>query len=87
MTNMATYSVADAKNNLSELIDRALKGEGVVITRHGAPVVELRPVGGQVRTVAPADLDWLAAHRLQPKRAPSQEAGELVSTMRDEDGH
>ena len=28
---MASYSVADAKNNLSQLIDRALKGEGVVI--------------------------------------------------------
>jgi prevent-host-death family protein len=83
---MTAYSVADAKNNLSELIDRALKGEGVVITRHGAPVVELRPVAGPVRTVTQADLDWLAAHRLQPKRPPSQEGGELVSTMRDEDG-
>jgi len=84
---MTNYSVADAKNKLSELIDRALKGEGVVITRHGAPVVELRPVAVQERTVTQADLDWLAAHRLQPNRPPKQEAGELVSTMRDEDEH
>lgn len=84
---MTTYSVADAKNNLSDLIDRALKGEGVVITRHGAPVVELRPVAGQVRTVTRADVDWLAANRLQPKRPPTQESGELVSDMRDEDAH
>lgn len=84
---MSTYSVADAKNNLSELIDRALKGEGVVITRHGAPVVELRPVAGQVRTVTQADLDWLAAHRFQPKQPPAQEGGDLVSSMRDEDTH
>ena len=41
---MPDYSVVEAKNQLSELIDRALKGEGVVITRHGHPVVELKPV-------------------------------------------
>ena len=36
---MTTYSVAEAKNRLSELIDRALAGEGVTITRRGRPVV------------------------------------------------
>ena len=41
---MGKHSVADAKNSLSELIDRALDGEGVVITRHGRPVVELKPI-------------------------------------------
>jgi len=40
---MTTYSVAEAKNTLPKLIDRALKGEEVVITRRGKPVVELRP--------------------------------------------
>ena len=41
---MSTHTVAEAAGHLSELIDRALKGEGVVITRHGEPVVELKPV-------------------------------------------
>ena len=36
---MSTHSVAEAKNHLPELIDRALKGESVVITRHGAEVL------------------------------------------------
>ena len=40
---MTTYSVADAKNQLPKLIDKALQGEEVVITRRGKPVVELRP--------------------------------------------
>ena len=31
----STHSVADAKNRLPELIDRALEGEDIVITRHG----------------------------------------------------
>jgi prevent-host-death family protein len=40
---VTAYSVADAKNQLPKLIDRALAGEEVVITRRGKPVVELRP--------------------------------------------
>jgi prevent-host-death family protein len=39
---MASYSVAEAKNQLSRLIDRANDGEQVVITRHGKPVAEIR---------------------------------------------
>jgi antitoxin (DNA-binding transcriptional repressor) of toxin-antitoxin stability system len=66
---MATYSVAEAKNNLSELIDRTLKGEGVLITRHGKPVVEFKPVPAQVGPVSDADLNWLASNRLEPNRS------------------
>jgi prevent-host-death family protein len=40
---VTTYSVADAKNRLPSLIDKALAGEEVIITRRGKPVVELRP--------------------------------------------
>ena len=40
---MTAYRVAEAKNTLPRLIDRALQGEEVVITRHGKPVVELKP--------------------------------------------
>jgi prevent-host-death family protein len=80
---MSTYSVADAKNQLSELIDRALRGEGVVITRHGRPMVELKPVDEPAQPMSAADLDWLAARRVG--RAPaSEDAGSLVERMRDE---
>ncbi len=41
---MARYSVATTKNNLSSLIDKALAGEEVVITRHGKPIVALSVV-------------------------------------------
>ena len=40
---MSTYSVAEAKNHLPRLIDKALGGEEVVITRRGKAVVELKP--------------------------------------------
>lgn len=38
-------SVYEAKTRLSRLIDRAAKGEEVVITRHGRPVARIVPVG------------------------------------------
>ena len=41
---MARYSVATTKDNLSSLIDKALAGEEVIITRHGKPTVEMRVV-------------------------------------------
>ncbi len=36
--------VLEAKNRLSELIERAERGERIVITRHGQPTVEFTPV-------------------------------------------
>ncbi len=81
---MSNHSVAEAKDQLSDLIDRALSGEGVIITRQGRPVVELRPLGQQARPVSIADLDWLAARRVATNR-PSGNAGELVTRMRDID--
>lgn len=39
---MATYGVAEAKNNFTHLLDRAEEGETVIITRHGKPVAELK---------------------------------------------
>ena len=55
---MTAYSVADAKNSLPKLIDRALQGEEVVITRHGKPVVELRPAFSRP-TAAIGTHEWL----------------------------
>jgi prevent-host-death family protein len=80
---MSSHSVAQARNQLSQLIDRALKGEDVVITRHGQPVVELKPISVPPRGITEADLDWLDAHRVG-KRMPKQDAGTLVRKMRDE---
>jgi len=80
---MSTHSVVDAKNRLSELIDRALQGDRVVITRHGRPVVELKPVPEPARAITAADLDWLAARRVGTRA--KTDSGALVSRMRDED--
>lgn len=41
---MPSYSVATTKDNLSSLIDKALAGEEVIITRHGKATVEIKVV-------------------------------------------
>jgi prevent-host-death family protein len=82
---MASHSVADAKSHLSSLIDQALGGEEVVITRHGRPVVALRPLDTEPAQVTDEYLDWLAKHRVG--RMPSEDAATLARRLRDEDDH
>lgn len=81
---MSTHSVAEAKNQLPKLIDRALKGEAIVITRRGQPVVELKPVRPAPRPITDADIEWLRARRVGRKPAET-DAGTLVRQMRDEE--
>jgi prevent-host-death family protein len=57
---MTAYSVADAKNTLPKLIDKALAGEEVIITRRGKPVAELRPAPRPVMPSKGAH-EWLRA--------------------------
>jgi antitoxin (DNA-binding transcriptional repressor) of toxin-antitoxin stability system len=81
---MSTHSVAQAKDRLPELITRALEGEAVVITLNGRPAVELKAVSLPGHPVTPAELDWLAQRRIA-RLSVANDAGSLVSRMRDED--
>ena len=81
---MSSHSVAHAKTHLSELIDEAIGGEEVVITRHGAPMVVLKPVARQHLPVTDEEIEWLERNRVGGK-PPEEDAGTFVSRMRDED--
>ncbi len=85
MPSMSEHTVTEAEAHLSDLIDRVVAGEAVVITREGRPIVELKPVHQRKgKPITTADLEWLAANRVGTK--PSKEdAGTFVSRMRDED--
>ena len=77
---MSTFSVAEAKAHLSELLDRAMKGEKIVITRRGEPVAQLAPV----RATKPSiDFARLRALRAAMPKATTP-ADKLVRRMRDE---
>jgi len=92
---MSEHSIAEARAHLSALIDRALAGETVVITRRGKPVVEVRPTQpdpdvsdarasktGQTRRSRA--IETLIAHRV-PRAGVVPSAGALLSRMRDDD--
>ncbi len=66
---MSVYSVAEAKTHLARLIDQVLTGQEVVISRHGRPVVELRPTPTRPRSSSSATYLWLRARR--QARAPA----------------
>lgn len=40
---MKTVSIQELKNNLSALLDEVARGERIVVTRHGHPLVNLAP--------------------------------------------
>ncbi len=82
---MSEHSIGEAQANLSDLIDRALAGEGVVITREGRPAVVLKPLRSSGRPVTDADLRWLAERRAASSAKPcAVGAGATVSRLRDE---
>lgn len=77
---MTTVSVAEAKAQLSELLNRVERGEEVVITRRGKPVARISP------TERPRQpIDWDEIDRIRAM-LPMQEksTAEIIREMRDE---
>jgi antitoxin (DNA-binding transcriptional repressor) of toxin-antitoxin stability system len=63
---MPSYGVLEAKNRFSELIERAEKGEEVIITRHGKPVVRFGKPDDSAearRERAREAIEWVRANR------------------------
>ncbi len=81
---MARYSLAQAKDQLSRLVDEAARGESVTITRHGKPVVELTPAKSSPKPITKAYLAAMARRRaLRPSLGADSVT--LVRQMRDEE--
>lgn len=77
---MDSYSLADAKARLSELIDKVEAGETVEITRRGKPAARLVPLERKLKPI-----DWAALRRLTESQPAQKEgAGEFVRRLRDE---
>ena len=55
---MTTVSIAEAKNQLTRIVQQAEKGESVHITRHGKPVAVL---------VSETEYECLLSNKLEPK--------------------
>jgi prevent-host-death family protein len=82
-----SYSIAEAKDNLSRLIAEASEGDEVTITRHGKPVATLKAVQPQRGTMSPEMMDRLAKLRAEfPPRPGSEDSVTTIRRMRDEEG-
>ncbi len=60
---METIGAFDAKTRLSELLERAARGESFVITKHGHPIARLVPERGRDRQRSKAAVERLKAMR------------------------
>lgn len=67
---MTSYSIADARNALPRLIDKAEAGERVVITRHGKRVALILALSGKSREQRVAAQARLAEVRKAQKPLP-----------------
>ena len=77
---MTNVTLANAKARLSELVDRAAAGEGVLITRRGKPVARLVAATPPRK---PIDVEALRA-LAESMRPQEQSAADLVRAMRDD---
>jgi len=78
---METFSLAEAKARLSELVTRAAEGESVQITRRGKPVAQITPID---RPRKPIDIELLRSVT-EGMPLQSESAGDFIRRMRDED--
>ena len=79
---MSEYTIAQARNNFTKLVNKALAGEDVTITRRGKPMVKLGPEGRPKGMSI--DLEWLDRVRVKPSN-PDYDGQTLVEIMRNED--
>jgi prevent-host-death family protein len=78
---MLTVNLAEAKANLSALLDKVERGEEIVITRHGRPVAQLKSPEVPKK---PLPFDELEAFRATMPRLRRPSA-RLLREMRDEE--
>jgi prevent-host-death family protein len=77
---METVSLAAAKARLSELVERAAKGEPTCITRRGKPMAQLNPVKQPRKPI-----DFEALRKLRESMPmPSESAADFIRRMRDD---
>jgi antitoxin (DNA-binding transcriptional repressor) of toxin-antitoxin stability system len=62
---MATVSIREAKNKLTDLVRRAERGERIVVTRNGAPVADITVHRKRGGIDFEAGDRWLAAKGLK----------------------
>jgi prevent-host-death family protein len=65
-----TYSLYEAKAKLSAIIKQVREGQSVVITLHGKPAAEIRPIEPARQTLDERRKEMLRRGEIVPARGP-----------------
>jgi prevent-host-death family protein len=80
---MATYSIAEAKDQLSKLLREAEEGEEVAITRHGKIVAHLRSALERPYRQPSHELVAKIVERARSRPSLGENAVDIIRRMRD----
>jgi prevent-host-death family protein len=80
---MATYSIAEAKDQLSKLVRQAEEGEDVAITRHGKVVAHLRSALERPHRRPSREFIEQLAERAKSRPRVGENAVDIIRRMRD----
>ena len=80
---MSVYSIANAKDNFSKLVDEALAGEDVAITRHGKVVAYLRSAVERPHRQPSRELVAQILERAKSRPSLGENAVDIIRRMRD----
>ena len=80
---MASYSIAEAKDQLSRLVRQAEQGEDVAITRHGKVVARLRATIETGRRQPDHRLVAEIVQRAKSRPRLGEDAVDVIRRMRD----
>ncbi len=78
---MITVNIQEAKAQLSQLVDQAVKGEAFVITKAGKPLVKVAALRAPA---APRRLGFLAGEIVVPKDFDNMGIAEIASLFGSE---
>ena len=66
MAMMEQYKLADAKARFSEIVQKAMLGEVITVTKENRPVVRIVPIKPATRNPGTGKGIWMAADFAQP---------------------
>jgi antitoxin (DNA-binding transcriptional repressor) of toxin-antitoxin stability system len=80
---VARYSIAEAREVLPALVDKALAGEEVTLTRDGEAVVELRPAAERAHRRPSREFIEQLAERARSRPRLGENAVDIIRRIRD----
>lgn len=78
---MSTFNIQEAKAQLSRLVDAAAKGESVIITKAGKPIVQVVPFDASAIAPSKRRLGFLAGQIAVPDDFDKMGSAEILASF------